>query len=240
MILSHWFSRLTICAALLALPLLGCPKSTPSSSPPQQQEPDDAPSLGPGPSGSFDYYVLSLSWSPQFCNSRKFPPSDQQCGEGRRFGFVVHGLWPQYEKGYPESCQTGFSLAQPTVEKALQMMPSQKLIEHEWQKHGTCSGLSAEQYFAQVETAFAGLVIPEPYRQPTAPVVTSLAELKQSFLAANPRLTPSSLTAQCSGTYLREVRICLHKDLSPMPCTSFVRDACKAPEVQLRPVRHAP
>ena len=88
MIPSRWFSRLTICAAFLVLPQFGCPKSTPSSGPPQQQEPDDAPSLGPGPSGSFDYYVLSLSWSPQFCNSRKFPPSDQQCGEGRRISQV--------------------------------------------------------------------------------------------------------------------------------------------------------
>jgi len=231
------FSRSSLVFALWTLPLLGCPKSPPPSPQPQQTDLEEAPSLGPGQSGSFDYYVLSLSWSPQFCSTRKFSPTDQQCGEGRRRGFVVHGLWPQFEKGYPESCQTSFQLAQPTVDKALQMMPSQKLIEHEWQKHGTCSGLSAEQYFAQVETVFGGLVIPEPYREPTAPVVTSLADLKKSFLDANPKLTESSLTAQCSGGYLREVRICLRKDLSPMPCTSFVRDACKAPEVQLRPLR---
>lgn len=237
MIFRRSFSRSAIAFALLVLPLLGCPKSPSPSTPPQQQDPDEAPSLGPGQSGSFDYYVLSLSWSPQFCSSRKFAPSDQQCGDGRRFGFVVHGLWPQYEKGYPESCATTFQLAPPTVEKALQMMPSQKLIEHEWQKHGTCSGLSAEQYFGQVETVYAGLVIPEPYRQPTAPVVTSLPELKQRFIEANPRLVDSSITAQCSGAYLREVRICLRKDLSPMPCTQFVRDSCKAPEVQLRPLR---
>ena len=94
-----------------------------------------------------------------------------------------------------------------------------------------------DRYFGQVETVYAGLVIPEPYRQPTAPVVTSLPELKQRFIEANPRLVDSSITAQCSGAYLREVRICLRKDLSPMPCTQFVRDSCKAPEVQLRPLR---
>ena len=237
MMLRRSFSRSLIAFALLVLPLLGCPKPPSTSTLPQQQDPDEAPSLGPGPSGSFDDYVLSLSWSPQFCSTRKFAPSDQQCGEGRRFGFVVHGLWPQYEKGYPESCATTFQLAQQTVDKALQMMPSQKLIEHEWQKHGTCSGLSAEAYFGQVETVFAGLVIPEPYRQPTAPVLTSLSELKQLFIQANPHLSDRSITAQCSGAYLREVRICLRKDLSPMPCTQFVRDSCKAPEVQLRPLR---
>ncbi|MBL8632184.1 MAG: ribonuclease T2 [Myxococcales bacterium] len=223
--------------SLLLVPLAGCPKSQPLDVPPQQQDPDDAPSLGSGQSGSFDYYVLALSWSPQFCNSRKFSPNDPQCGEGRRYGFIVHGLWPQYEKGYPESCATSFQLAPQTVEKVLPMMPSQKLIEHEWQKHGTCSGLSAEQYFSQVESVFAGLVIPEPYRQPTAPVVTSLLDLKQRFLEANPRLLPDSITAQCSGAYLREVRICLRKDLSPMPCSRFVHDACRAPELQLKPLR---
>lgn len=227
----------SLLALLLVLPLSGCPKSQPLDAPPQQQDPDDAPSLGPGQSGSFDYYVLALSWSPQFCNSRKFSPSDPQCGDGRRYGFIVHGLWPQYEKGYPESCSTSFQLAPQTVEKVLPMMPSPKLIEHEWQKHGTCSGLSAEQYFSQVESVFAGLVIPEPYRQPTAPVVTSLGELKQRFLEANPRLVPDSITAQCSGAYLREVRICLRKDLSPMPCSTFVRDACRAPALQLKPLR---
>jgi ribonuclease T2 len=181
--------------------------------------------------------VLSLSWSPQFCQTRKFPPTDQQCGDGKRFGFIVHGLWPQYEKGYPESCPSTYQLPDATVDKVLRMMPSQKLIRHEWEKHGTCSGLSAEQYFQQVETVFAGLKIPSPYQSPTAPVVTSLAELKKSFLDANPQLAETSITAQCSGVYLREVRICLRKDLSPMPCGGFVRDSCKAPEVQLRPLR---
>lgn len=222
--------------ALLLLPLLGCPKA-PSQSPAPPPDLDEAPSLGPGQSGSFDYYVLSLSWSPQFCQTRKFPPTDQQCGDGKRFGFIVHGLWPQYEKGYPESCPSTYQLPEATVDKVLRMMPSQKLIRHEWEKHGTCSGLSAEQYFQQVETVFAGLKIPSPYQSPTAPVVTSLAELKKSFLEANPQLAETSITAQCSGVYLREVRICLRKDLSPMPCGGFVRDSCKAPEVQLRPLR---
>lgn len=231
--------RLVSSGSLLALLWLasGCPKSQPIDAPPQQQDPDDAPSLGPGQSGSFDYYVLALSWSPQFCGSRKFSPRDPQCGDGQRFGFIVHGLWPQYEKGYPESCATSFQLAPQTVAKVLPIMPSPKLIEHEWQKHGTCSGLSSEQYFAQVETVFAGLVIPEPYLQPSAPVVTSLAELKQRFAEANPRLTEASITAQCSGASLREVRICLRKDLSPMPCSNFVRDACRAPELRLAPLR---
>src|SRR5499427_7603553 len=53
--------------------------------------------------GQFDYYVLSLSWSPSFCETATGNARRQQCG-ARPFSFVVHGLWPQYEHGFPESC----------------------------------------------------------------------------------------------------------------------------------------
>jgi ribonuclease T2 len=46
--------------------------------------------------GQFDYYVLSLSWSPSFCEAsgERGAPPQQQCG-ARAYSFVVHGLWPQ-------------------------------------------------------------------------------------------------------------------------------------------------
>src|ERR1700676_4796019 len=57
--------------------------------------------------GEFDFYVLSLSWSPSFCEEASERGnegrSQVQCG-GRPFSFVVHGLWPQYEHGFPDYC----------------------------------------------------------------------------------------------------------------------------------------
>lgn len=224
----------------------GCPKNEslsgsstrlPTDTPETTTFEDDTPSLGPGQSGYFDYYVLSLSWSPQFCSTRKLPPSDPQCGVGKSFGWIVHGLWPQYERGFPESCATAHTLSEATVTKMLPVMPSPKLIQHEWSKHGTCSGLSSETYFAAIEAVFSKLVFPEELQTPSQPVQMTLPELKQRFSDRNPQLGPGSLTVQCSSKYVREVRICLRKDLSPMPCTGFVRDLCKTPMLEFRPPR---
>ena len=55
--------------------------------------------------GVFDYYSLVLSWSPTFCDSNAGRRARQQCGLNRRYAFVVHGLWPQHEKGWPQNCR---------------------------------------------------------------------------------------------------------------------------------------
>src|ERR1700716_3343908 len=101
--------------------------------------------------GKFDFYVLSLSWSPSFCEQAGDRKSaQQQCGE-RPFSFVVHGLWPQYEKGFPEFCQNPAPrLDRNIVSSMLDMMPSPRLIFNEWDRHGVCSGLPARGYFDTV------------------------------------------------------------------------------------------
>src|SRR5713226_8447806 len=114
--------------------------------------------------GAFDYYLLSLSWSPEHCAESAGANDHQQCGEGRRYGFVVHGLWPEYEKGYPQFCRGNLQVGSRLVQKMLPITPSEQLIRHEWQKHGTCSGLTAEQYFAKVEGAFGRVTIPARYK----------------------------------------------------------------------------
>ena len=143
-------------------------------------------------------YVLAVSWQPAFCEGHAAKPecASQTSDRFDASHLTLHGLWPQYEKGYPESCATSFQLAPQTVAKVLPIMPSPKLIEHEWQKHGTCSGLSSEQYFAQVETVFAGLVIPEPYRQPSAPVVTNV----EATPNADPSKVKELLLRQVTGS----------------------------------------
>jgi ribonuclease T2 len=117
----------------------------------------------------------------------------------------------------------------------LDIMPSTQLIEHEWDKHGTCSGLSADDYFAKVRAAFTAVRIPDAFMQPKAAFTTSLDEIVSAFTAANPRIDRSALAVECKSE-LDEVRICLDKQLSPRTCGSDVRSACKG-KVGVPPLR---
>lgn len=183
--------------------------------------------------GRFDYYVLALSWSPQYCASAA-RPGEIQCQ--RPYAFVVHGLWPQHERGWPEYCGRGEYLADSLIEKALRYMPSKPLVIHQWRKHGVCSGLPAEQFFASTERAYRSIQIPAAYRQPATALTRNTKSLERDFLQANPALQPSGLAVQCSSRYLREIQFCLDKSLEPRACGSDVRDRCQGDFV-LRPVR---
>src|ERR1051326_5416590 len=117
--------------------------------------------------GKFDFYVLALSWSPSFCEAAGDRAQGQpQCG-ARPYSFVVHGLWPQYETGFPEYCQVPAPrLDHPTISGMLDLMPEPRLIFGEWDRHGTCSGLSARAYFDTVRRARAVVKIPPEYLNP--------------------------------------------------------------------------
>src|SRR6266700_7814517 len=117
--------------------------------------------------GQFDFYVLALSWSPSFCEAagERGTPTQQQCG-ARPYSFVVHGLWPQYEQGFPEYCQRPAPrLARNIMTSMLDLMPAPGLIFNEWDKHGTCSGLSERAYFETIRKARAAVKIPEDFLQ---------------------------------------------------------------------------
>lgn len=185
------------------------------------------------PPGQFDYYLLSLSWSPQYCaGSRR--DDDAQCA--RPYAFVVHGLWPQDERGYPRDCRARERVSEDTIGHMLPLMPSRGLVIHEWRTHGACSGLGAEDYFATVERAYRSIRIPAPYQAPDRYLTVSPAQLKRDFIAANPRLRESSLAVECSGHYLREMRVCLSRELQPRDCGADIADDC-AGNATLRPVR---
>lgn len=187
--------------------------------------------------GVFDYYLLALSWSPEYCAGPSGARDSVQCGQGRRFGFIVHGLWPQYERGYPSDCQTAGPVPDRLVQSMLPLMPSPKLIQHEWRKHGTCSGLDVNGYFQRVTHAFAAVKIPDDFRGPIRNIEVAPKTIKQKFAAANPAFPAQALRIQCSGRYLSEVRVCLTKDLKGRPCGNDVRDTCRAASVIMRPVR---
>jgi len=189
------------------------------------------------PPGKFDYYVLSLSWSPEYCTGPGGARNPAQCGEGRRYGFVVHGLWPQFEKGWPEDCAPAAPLPRSLVEKMLPIMPSEQLIRHEWAKHGTCAGLDPTSYFNQIEKAFSLVRIPPEFQSPLQHVSFAPETVRQKFTAVNPGMMANAIQLRCNGRYLREVHICLTRDLKPRPCTASVGDTCPSSTLILRPVR---
>jgi ribonuclease T2 len=192
--------------------------------------------------GEFDYYVLSLSWSPSFCESAEERGNtgrsqQAQCG-GRPFAFVVHGLWPQYEHGFPEYCQRPSPrLGREIMTSMLDLMPAPGLIYNEWDKHGTCSGLGERAYFETVRKARAAVKIPPDFLQLPEAKVVSPDAIEDAFIKVNPGLTPSAIAVTCNRTRLSEVRICMSKDLQFRSCDEIDRRACRRDQVTMPPVR---
>jgi ribonuclease T2 len=193
---------------------------------------------GAGVPGDFAYYLLSLSWSPAFCLSS---PGAAECSGPRRYGFIVHGLWPQYEQGWPENCDVHRTVNDDVVRGIADLMPARGLVYHEWSAHGTCSGLEPAEFFAQVRRAYASVVIPRELSNPVEAIEQSPAAIAAAFLHANPRLPLQSVVVACTGQSvprLREVHICLDRDLAPRACSAdALRDACRAPRVIIPPIR---
>jgi ribonuclease T2 len=194
------------------------------------------------PGGRFDYYALALSWSPSYCASHGGDPNDQQCGQGRAFAFVVHGLWPQYDRGWPENCRTGEPrVSDDQIDAMLDIMPSKQLVIHEWKKHGSCSGLSTGAYFDEVRAVFGKVRIPARYLSPTADVTTTPDELVSDFVKTNAGLTADMLSVQCGNARdqarLSELRVCFSKSGDFQSCGSNERRACRATTLVLPKVR---
>jgi ribonuclease T2 len=191
--------------------------------------------------GQFDFYVLALSWSPSYCEaSQERAPNrapDQQCG-GRPFSFVVHGLWPQYEQGFPAFCQVPAPrLDRNIVGSMLDLMPSPRLIFHEWDRHGTCSGLPANAYFETVRKARAVIKIPADYFDLDKPIMVTPDEVATAFVKANPGLSRGAIAVACDSKRLSEVRVCLKKDFSFHDCAEVTRRVCRRDKIVMPAVR---
>jgi ribonuclease T2 len=194
--------------------------------------------------GEFDYYAMVLSWSPTFCSTAS-DRDDQQCnrGDGKRFAFVLHGLWPQYEKGYPEMCRTARRpyVPQPLIDKMLDIMPSGGLIVHEYRKHGACSGMQPDGYYAFARQLFKKIRIPDRFTNPFEVQFASPNEVISNFVRANPEIRPDMMAVSCggSGNRLREIRFCFTKDGKPRTCgeNENQRRMCSADKMFIPPVR---
>jgi ribonuclease T2 len=199
-----------------------------------------------GQTGVFDYYVLALSWSPTFCADVGEKRRDPQCAprEGRPYAFVLHGLWPQHERGWPQDCSSpdrGWVPA-PAAERMLDIMPSKKLVFHEYRKHGTCSGLGVDGYFDLARRLYEKVKIPRRFVGLTDDRFTiAPGELVREFLAANPQIKPDMIAVQCGGTgnRLKEVRVCFDKGGNFRGCGRNEDQAklCTADRMYVPPVR---
>ena len=231
-------------AVLLLLVLLtaGCgsaPVEQARQTPASDAKPEAARRTKPrrDPNAKFDFYVMALSWSPQHCSTPGGERDNMQCAPGRLYDFVLHGLWPQYEKGWPQDCDTR-QVDRATVDSMLDVMPSPKLVRHEWTKHGTCSGLEAKEYFAEARRAFEGIKVPDQYKRPKLRVMAKPAEMRKRFAEANPKFNQDSFAVVCSGRFLQEVRVCMTSDFEPRDCNRDVlKNQCRVDEIILRPVR---
>ncbi len=221
-------------AGILAVPILSEARSPSSRGQSGSQRTQNVP-------GQFDYYALTLSWSPDYCatNGSRDP---QQCDGSKKLGFVLHGLWPQYTRGYPQDCTT--EAFDPQIQNLFpNLYPSPKLYGHEWAKHGTCSGLTQTQYHQLAKNLKDRTRIPDRYLNPRQPFRVTLAGFKQDFVQANPGFTANTIAPTCSGSgrFFQEVQICYGKNGSPIGCSDEVlrrsQKSCGQPNFLVRSVR---
>jgi ribonuclease T2 len=186
--------------------------------------------------GEFDYYVLALSWSPTYCRNAGRTADPMQCNATKPFRFIVHGLWPQYERGWPDFCRSRYDRpSHATISSILDIMPSRGLAAHQWRKHGTCSGLSPERYFDLTREAFEAVRIPAAFQTIDRRGKTDPGAVEKAFRLANPGLRDAAMAVVCGKGRLKEVRICLDKDLSFRSCRAVDRSGCRANRLTVDP-----
>ncbi len=217
--------RTAIAFGVVLLAFLGCQFSTPPA------KSTNAASAGRpsahAASAQFDFYLLNLSWSPEFCHSH---PAAAECATHSTF--VLHGLWPQNNDGtYPHNCSSAPGPADPS--QYSDIYPDPSLLRHEWTTHGTCSGLAADAYFSAARKAFHAVTVPPKLAALTSQTSLPLDQILGLFKASNPSIAQSDMALSCGNNYLTAVEICLDKSLQPIPCSS-VR-SCRANTVKIPP-----
>jgi len=197
-----------------------------------------APATRADTPGDFDYYVMALSWSSNWCTLTGDARRDPQCDAGRGLTFTLHGLWPQYEQGYPADCYA--QVSDPSREDTARMadiMGGAGLAFYEWKKHGRCSGLTARDYFAAMRKAYGSVTIPRVFAKINKDISIAAPVIQDAFLDSNPGLSADQVTVTCKGNMIQEVRICLTKDLAPRRCGQDVARDCTLPRAELDAVR---
>lgn len=200
---------------------------------PAPEEPS-APAASQSADLPFDFYVLALSWSPAFCASQAGQGADEQCGPSADFGFITHGLWPQFEQGWPSFCQSphGERMPSTVVSNLLDIMPDRGLIQHQWDKHGTCSGLTPQAYADRIRQATGSIAIPPLFDSQT-PSRMDADQIERAFQQANPAIPADAIAVACPSNRFTEVRICLDQGLSPRTCREVDDNGCNQGDLRI-------
>lgn len=188
--------------------------------------------------GVFDYYVAALSWSPNWCLREGDARNSPQCDVGTGHGWILHGLWPQFHRGYPSFCQTiERAPSRRMTNDMADIMGTGGLAWHQWRKHGSCTGLSAPDYYALSRDAYAIINRPAIFRKLDREVRLPAAVVEEAFLKANPEMEPDGITITCRNDHIQEARICLSKSLAPVPCGQDVVRDCRMQDALFAPLR---
>lgn len=194
----------------------------------------------PEATADFAYFTLALSWSPSYCQAEDRAQRTAQC-RGRPHAFVLHGFWPQHQRGWPQSCYSGKRpwVPEAVIDDMMPIMPGRGLIIHQYAKHGSCSGLTPDAYFDAARRAYRSIRVPERFVRLDRPLNATPAEVERAFLSANPMLEADMIAIACGPERLREVRVCFSKDLEPTACGANEDQArlCDASRVRVPPVR---
>ena len=188
--------------------------------------------------GRFDYYVLALSWSPNWCAIQGDARDAAQCRDDSGQGWVLHGLWPQYEFGWPAECDNRHAPPSRAQARAMaDIMGSAALARHQWRRHGTCAGIAPDAYFALSRAAYARVTTPALLRQLDRTVTLPARLIEEAFLRDNPDLAPDGITITCRDGHIQEARICLTRDLEFRDCGADVRRDCSLNDAIFTPLR---
>ena len=206
-------ARLATAAVALAVPAVAQAQAYRCATPATIDRPrPDLPSAGQPqrqlPIGS---YTLAISWAPQYCREHGRDAAARfQCGGGNRFGFTLHGLWPDgVGKQWPQYCKATPLLSRSVIRRNICATPSAQLLQHEWAKHGTCmAGYRPDRYFARSTGLYARLRYPDMDALSRAPLTAG--GLAQAVAKANPGLDADMMrvTADRQG-WLDEIWLCL-------------------------------
>ncbi|MBW7921534.1 MAG: ribonuclease T2 [Rubellimicrobium sp.] len=197
------------------------------------------PLAAEGRAGDFDYYVLSLTWSPNWCTLEGDATSSPECDGSRDLGWTLHGLWPEYDSGgWPQDCLSPWPApSRRLTGEMADIMGSGGLAWYQWRKHGACAGLPAGDYFAQARAAHDMIVKPPLLDALERDVRLPARLIEEAFLDANPQLSPQGITVTCRAGMIQEVRICLTPDLEPRDCAPDAARDCTLGDALFQPIR---
>lgn len=185
--------------------------------------------VGAAQADNFDYYVLSLSWSPSWCGAHDRSGRTAQCNSRKRYAFIAHGLWPQRNRGWLEDCASDEPdrVPESLARGYFDILPSVGLAGHEWRKHGTCSGLSQDSYFRTLRRAYETIIVPPVVFNGALDRRLGTDQIEQLFMTSNPGMTRDAISVACEGNQLSEIRICMTKSLGFTSCPDVDRRSCR-------------